>query len=121
MVRAANGAAARKAYDAMIGRWTTHCPPVARSLEEAGLDLLTYHAFPKAMWKRLRSTNSIEKLNREFRRGTKTQGSFCSEEAALTLLFGLVAFRQIEPRKITGYRHVAKLIEDDEELITKAA
>jgi putative transposase len=120
VVHAADGAAARKAYDAMIGKWKTHCPPVARSLKEAGLDLLTHYAFPKAMWKGLRSTNSIENLNREFRRRTKTQGSFCTEEAALTLLFGLVAFRQIEPRRITGYGHVAKLIED-EELITKAA
>ena len=121
IVRATDGAAARKAYDAMIDKWTTHCPPVARSLKEAGLELLSFYAFPKAMWKGLRTTNSIENLNREFRRRTKTQGSFCSEEAALTLLFGLVAFRQIELRKITGYEHVAKLMEDDEELITKAA
>ena len=41
--------------------------------------------------------------------------------AALTLLFGLVAFRQIELRKITGDEPVAKLMEDAEELITKAA
>jgi putative transposase len=121
MIYATDGKAARKAYDAMVTKWRTLCPPVERSLKEAGLELLTFYAFPPAMWKGLRTTNSIENLNREFRRRTKTQGSFSTEDAALTLLFGLVAFRQIDLRKITGYQHVAKLIEDDGELINKAA
>jgi transposase-like protein len=65
---------------------------VAKSLEEAGERLLTFYAFPKPMWKALRSTNSIENLNREFRRRTKTQASFSTDDAAVTLLYGLVAF-----------------------------
>jgi len=80
---------------------------VARSLEEAGAELLTFYAFPKPMWKTLRSTNAIENLNREFRRRTKTQGSFSTEDAAVTLLYGLVAFGQIRMRKVDGHRHVA--------------
>ena len=36
-------------------------------------------------------------------------------------LFGLVAFRQIELRKITGHQHVAKLMATDEALIREAA
>lgn len=113
IVRARNGAAARRAYDAMLTKWRTLCPPVARSLEEAGLELLTFYAFPQPLWKGLRTTNSIENLNREFRRRTKTQGSFASEAAALTLLFGLVAFRQIELRKITGHPHVPALLAEN--------
>ncbi len=46
---AADGLAARAAYDAFVKKWTALCPPVARSLEEAGLDLLTFYSFPKAM------------------------------------------------------------------------
>jgi hypothetical protein len=46
----------------------------------------------------------VENLNRELRRRTKTQASFSTEEAALTLLFGLVAFGQIKLRKIDGHR-----------------
>jgi transposase-like protein len=120
VVRAKDGAAARNAYDAMLRKWTTLCPPVARSLEEGGLELLTFYAFPKAMWKGLRTTNSIENLNREFRRRTKTQGSFPSEDAAITLLFGLIAFRQIDLRKITGHQHVNDII-DNHPLIAEAA
>ena len=82
---APDGLAARAAHDAFVKKWTTLCPAVARSLEEAGLALLTFYKFPKAMWKSLRTTNALENLNREFRRRTKTQASFGTEDAALTL------------------------------------
>ncbi len=62
------------------------------------------------MWKPLRTTNSIENLNREFRRRTKTQASFSTEEAAVTLLYGLVAFGQIQMRRIDGCDHFAELL-----------
>ncbi len=91
-------------------KWRKLCPAVVKSFEEAGERLLTFYAFPKAMWKALRTTNSIENLNREFRRRTKTQASFSTEDAGVTLLYGLVAFGQIELRRICGYPHVAELL-----------
>ena len=110
IVKAKDGLEGREAYQAFVAKWRKLCPAVAKSVEEAGEQLLTFYAFPKAMWKSLRTTNSIENLNREFRRRTKTQGSFSTEEAAVTLLYGLVAFRQIEMRRICGYKHVAELL-----------
>ena len=110
IINAHDGLAARKAYDAFLTKWSKLCPAVARSLEEAGEQLLTFYDFPKPLWRALRTTNSLENLNREFRRRTKTQGSFSSEEAGLTLLYGLVAFGQIRLRKINGHPHVAGLL-----------
>jgi transposase-like protein len=110
IVRAANGLAARKAYDTFVSKWSTLCPAVARSLEEAGDELLTFYEFPKSMWRSLRTTNPLENLNREFRRRTKTQGSFSTEDAAITLLYGLVAFDQIRMHKIDGHHEVKNLI-----------
>lgn len=110
IIHAKDGLAARAAYDAFVKKWSALCAPVAASLEEAGLDLLTYYDFPKSMWKSLRTTNAIENLNREFRRRTKTQASFGSEDAALTLLYGLVAFGQIQLRKIDGHRELPSLL-----------
>ena len=93
------------------GVWLTPLgPPVARSLEEAGLELLTFYTFPKAMWKSVRTTNALENLNREFRRRTKTQASFSTEAAALTVLFGLVAVGQIVFRKIDGHQDLAAFL-----------
>ena len=105
-IHADDGLAARAAYDAFVKKWTTLCPAVTRSIEETGLDLLTFYDFPKAMWKSLRTTNTLENLNREFRRRTKTQVSFGTEAAAITLLYGLVAFGQIVLRRIDGHEHL---------------
>ncbi len=116
IVYAKSGLAAREAYQAFVTKWRKLCPAVAKSLEEAGEQLLTFYAFPKAMWKALRTTNSIENLNREFRRRTKTQASFSTEEAAVTLLYGLVAFGQIQLRRICGYPHVAALLRAQEDI-----
>lgn len=109
IVRAHDHAAGLTAFNACVSKWTSLCPSVATSLKEAGLDLLTFYRFPKPLWKGIRTTNSLENLNREFRRRTKTQGSFSTEDAALTLLYGLVAFGQITMRRITGHRHVAAI------------
>ncbi len=89
---------------------------MARSLEEAGEQLLTFYEFPKALWRALRTTNTLENLNREFRRRTKTQASLSSEESALTLLYGLVAFGQIRMRRIDGHEDVAGLLQTLEEV-----
>jgi transposase-like protein len=110
MLYAADGMAARGAYDAFVKKWTTLCPAVAKSLEEAGPELLTFFEFPKAMWKSLRTTNTLENLNREFRRRTKTQASFSTEDAALIILYGLVAFGQIQLRKIDGHQQLPSFI-----------
>ncbi len=101
--------AARAAYAAFVRKWSTLVPAVAPSLQEAGLNLLTFYQFPKPMWKTLRTTNALENLNREFRRRTKTQGSFSTEAAGVTLLWSLVAFGQIRMRRIDGHRFLAQL------------
>ena len=102
---------AKGTHAGFLKKWEELCPAVAKSLLEAGDELLTYFAFPKAMRTSLRSTNSLENLNREFRRRTKTQASFPNEDAAVTLLYGLIAFGQIRMRKINGHQTLADLIQ----------
>ncbi len=113
IIYADDGLAGRAAYDAFVKKWSTLCPAVAKSLQEAGLELLTFYAFPKETWKSIRTTNTIENLNREFRRRTKTQASFSTESAALTVLYGLVAFGQIQLRKIDGYTKLPSFLEKE--------
>ena len=81
-------------------------------MAEGGDELLTCFRFPTAQWKTLRTTNAIERLNEEFRRRVKTQGSLPNEDAAVSLLFGLVASGQIRLRKIDGHTTLARLIRD---------
>ena len=86
------------------------CPGVVKSLEEAGDELFTMYRFPKQQWKNIRTTNVIERLNGEFRRRVKTQGSLPSEDAALVLLFSLAASGQIKLRKIDGWWKIAAVL-----------
>ncbi len=111
ITHAENREAAEKAYAAFCRKWQPLVPEVVVSLEEAGRELLTFYNFPAAMWKSLRTTNLIERINEEFRRRTKTQGSFPTEAAALTLLFGLIASGAIRLRKIDGYHKLEEMID----------
>jgi putative transposase len=110
IVYAASGARARAVYTTFERKWTKRCPGLARSLAEGGDELLTFFRFPTAQWKTLRTTNAIERLNEEFRRRVKTQGSLPTEDAAVSLLFGLVASGQIRLRKIDGHTTLATVI-----------
>ena len=112
IVYAADLESGKTAYKEFEKKWSRLCPAVVKSLQEAGMNLLTFYNFPKAMWKSLRTTNPLENLNREFRRRTKTQASFATEQAALTLLYGLVAFGQIRFRRIDGHRELSRLLRD---------
>ena len=112
IVYAESEAAARKAHADFMSKWKRRCPGVVKSLAEAGDELFTMYRFPKQHWKNIRTTNVIERLNGEFRRRVKTQGSLPSEDAALILLFGLIATGQIKLRKIDGYRKLAGVISE---------
>lgn len=109
IVYAESGEAARHAYTAFVAKWTKRAPKVAASLEEAGEELLTFYRFPAAQWKVLRTTNAIERLNEEFRRRVKTQGSLPTTQAAELLLFGLVLSDQIRMRRIDGWQQLSQL------------
>lgn len=89
IVYAKSGAEAQIAYDRFLTRWRKRCEAVARSLEEGGLELLTFYQFPQEMWKCLRTTNIIERAHGELRRRVKTQAALPNEEAVLNLLYGL--------------------------------
>ena len=108
IVYADDGVAARTAYDAFVKKWRKLSEGVARSLEEAGLELITFFRYPKTQWKSLRTTNLIERLNQEWRRRIKTQVSFPNESAVLLMLWGLVASGMIRMHRLGGYEDMAQ-------------
>lgn len=107
---------AKANYGAFVRKWSRKAESVARSLEEAGMDLLTFMRFPDKQWRSLKTTNIVERLNHEFRRRTKTQGLFPTQSSVLVLLFGLVASGMVRMRRIGGHETMgegAPGIEDD--------
>jgi putative transposase len=105
---------AKTARDAFVKRWSKRCPGAVESLNEAGDELLTFYAFPKEQWKTIRTTNVIERINGEFRRRVKTQGSFPSEDCAVILLYSLVASGQINLRRLDGYEKIVDVLAQED-------
>jgi transposase-like protein len=115
IINADDTATAKANYGAFVRKWSRKAESVARSLEEGGMDLLTFMRFPKEQWRSLKTTNIIENLNHEFRRRTKTQGLFPTQSSVLVLLFGLVASGMVRMRRIGGYETMGtgvKTVED---------
>lgn len=61
-------------------------PGAAKLVEEAEEDVLAYMAFPEKHWRQIRSTNPLERQNREIRRRTDVVGIFPSDVSALRLV-----------------------------------
>ena len=97
-------AKARKAWRLFERKWEKSCPAVVNSLREGGDELLTFFTYPSSTWKSLRTTNCIERMNGEFRRRVKTQGSFPDIESGLKLLYGLFASGLISMQRLHGWR-----------------
>jgi transposase-like protein len=111
---------AKAAYAAFMRKWSRKAESVARSLDEAGMNLLTFMRFPKEQWRSLKTTNIVERLNLEFRRRTKTQGVFPTQSSVLVLLFGLVASGMVRMRRIGGYETMVTGVRAVEDVTPKA-
>jgi putative transposase len=66
---------------------------VATLLEDAEPDILAFYAFPAAHWRKLRSTNPLERFNKEIGRRTDVVGIF-PNDAALIRLAGMLCIEQ---------------------------
>jgi putative transposase len=109
MIYAESRAAVEQARAGFVRKWRLRSQAVVKSFEEAGDELFTFTTFPISQWKALRTTNTLERINEEFRRRTKTQASLPNEEAVLLLLFGLLRSGQVKLRRLVGWHDLTAL------------
>lgn len=58
----------------------------AKTIRDGVMETLTYTRFPMQHWRRIRTNNAIERLNREIRRRTRVVGAFPDGRSALMLV-----------------------------------
>jgi putative transposase len=66
---------------------------IATMLEDAETDILAFYAFPAAHWRKLRSTNPLERFNKEIGRRTDVVGIF-PDDQSLIRLAGMLCIEQ---------------------------
>jgi putative transposase len=81
---------ARELVGEALERLRKPLPKVAAVLEEAEDDLLAFYSFPADHWPKLRSTNPLERVNREIGRRTDVVGIFPNDRALIRLAASVV-------------------------------
>jgi putative transposase len=87
--QAASQAAAGRAFERFRFRWRAQYSPLVRRLEQDLPALLTFFEFPRHLWRKLRTTNAIERCFVEVRRRTRPMVVFCNVESVDRIIYSI--------------------------------
>jgi transposase-like protein len=90
-----NGDEARERLDEVVDRLREPAPKVAALLDGAAEELLAFYAFPREHWPKLRSTNPLERVNKEIGRRSDVVGIY-PNDLALLRLAGMLLIEQAD-------------------------
>lgn len=82
---------AKRRMKDVINRYENKAKRFCDWLEENFEEGLVFYSFPRAMWKKIRTVNMVENLNKEVRRRTNVVRVFPNEESALRLISAVLA------------------------------
>lgn len=109
---------AKERSASVIERLTATVPKVAELLAGAEEDLLAFYRFPAAHWPKLRSTNNIERVNKEIARRSDVVGIFPNDASVIRLVGALLIEQNDEWLLTRGYlskESIGLVLEDQAE------
>jgi len=112
---APDAAVARERFGSVLERFRGTVPKVAELLEDAEEDLLAFYRFPAPHWPKLRSTNPLERVNREVGRRSDVVGIFPNDTSAIRLAGALLIEQNDEwlvARRYLSAESIALVLED---------
>ena len=90
-------------WDDLASSLAERFPKAAELMGEAREDVLAFRHFPPQHWKKIWSTNLLERVNEEIKRRTRVVGIF-PNDASITRLVGAVLLEQDEHWQLEGRR-----------------
>jgi transposase-like protein len=120
-----SGEQARELVGDALERLRKPLPKVSVLLEEAEDDLLAFYSFPADHWPKLRSTNPLERVNREIARRTDVVGIFPNDRSLIRLAASIVIEQNDEwlvgRRYLSAHSLEALLDQEEEKTKTKTS
>ena len=94
--------AAQANFDDFAEAWRSAYPAMIRAWENAWDEFVPFLDFPPELRKVVYTTNAIESLNAQFRRGVRHRGHFPNEQAAMKVLYLIATRRRPNRQDLTG-------------------
>jgi putative transposase len=77
----------------------------ADTIDRFRYDLWNYKAFPRPHWRRIRTTNGVERINKELKRRSRVAGAFSNDESLLRL--AVCIMMDINEEWVTGRKYLS--------------
>lgn len=81
------------------------CSKSAETIDSFRFDLWNYKAFPRPYWRLIRTTNMLERINKELKRRSRGMGAFSNDQSLLRV--AVCIMMDINDDWITGKRYLS--------------
>jgi len=77
----------------------------AETIDRFRFDLWNYRSFPRSHWRRIRTTNGLERINKELKRRSRVAGAYSNDQSLLRV--AVCIMMDINEDWITGNRYLS--------------